>query len=257
MSNQSTVDKLMAMKLTRMAEAYIAQNDDAHLCAATFDERLSIIVDEEYIRRVNNRHTRLLKKAHLEQPHAYLANIDYTQGRTLNRNLIDKLSTCEYIDQSLNVFITGPSGAGKTCFACGLGNAACDHDFSTYFMRLPDFITDIELAKQEGPYQYKKAFSKYVNPKLLIIDEWLLVSPNEEKCGFIRELIHKRRRKSSTIFCSQYADNEWYNQLGGDDNPLAEAILDRIIHDAYRIDIRSMTPGKDVSMREVYGLHDD
>ena len=140
-------------------EGHIASGLDADGCArvfralhgpaATFDERLSIIVDEEYIRRVNNRHTRLLKKAHLEQPHAYLANIDYTQGRTLNRNLIDKLSTCEYIDQSLNVFITGPSGAGKTFFACGLGNAACDHDFSTYFMRLPDFITDIELAKQE------------------------------------------------------------------------------------------------------------
>ena len=79
----------------------------------------------------------------------------------------------------------------------------------------------------------------------------------KEEYGFIREFPNKRCQKSSTIFCSQYADNEWYNQLGGDDNPLAEAILDRIIHDAYRIDIRSMTPGKDVSMREVYGLHDD
>lgn len=256
MSNQSTIDKLIAMHLGEMAEAYASQDSDEHLRAASFEERFSHIVDAEYLRRVNNRHTRLLKNAHLEQPGAYLRNTDFTKGRTLDRDLIFRLETCEFIVRAINVFITGASGTGKTFFACGLGNAACERDFTTLYMRLPDFLTDIELAKQEGPYQYKRALAKYINPKLLIIDEWLLVTPTAMECGFIKELIHKRRRRSSTIFCSQYDDSEWYEQLGGDDNPLAEAILDRIVHDAYRISIRSSTPGKSISMREVYGLKD-
>lgn len=254
MSNQSTIDKLIAMRLSRMADAYVIQDGDEHLRAASFDERFSHIVDTEYLHRVNNRHTRLLKNAHLEQPGAHLCNTDYTKGRTLDRDLIIKLETCDFIVKAINVFITGASGTGKTFFACGLGNAACERNFTTLYMRLPDFLTDIELAKQEGPYQYKRVMAKYINPKLLIIDEWLLVTPTEKECSFIKELIHKRRRKSSTVFCSQYDDSEWYEQLGGDNNPLAEAILDRIVHDAYRISIRSTTPGKSISMREVYGL---
>lgn len=95
---------------------------------------------------------------------------------------------------------------------------------------------------------------KYSNPVLLIIDEWLLMKPTNAECKDIFELLHRRRRKSSTIFCSQYRVEGWYEQLGGNDSPLADAILDRIVHDSYRIDIGNIDPSKDISMREVYGL---
>jgi DNA replication protein DnaC len=95
---------------------------------------------------------------------------------------------------------------------------------------------------------------KYANPVLLIIDEWLLIKPTPNESRDIFELLHQRRKKSSTIFCSQYRHEGWYEQLGGDDSPLADAILDRIVHDAYRINIESVDPSKDLSMREVYGL---
>lgn len=96
--------------------------------------------------------------------------------------------------------------------------------------------------------------AKYANPVLLIIDEWLLMKPTQEEQQDILELLHRRRKKSSTIFCSQYSKEGWYEQLGGDASPLADAILDRIVHDGYVIDIVPVDPSKDLSMREVYGI---
>ena len=101
---------------------------------------------------------------------------------------------------------------------------------------------------------FKKTLGKYANPTLLILDEWLLLIPDEYEQQCIFELLHRRRKKSSTIFCSQYRKEGWYDQLGGSASPLADAILDRIIHDGYEINIESIDPTKDISMREVYGL---
>ena len=108
------------------------------------------------------------------------------------------------------------------------------------------------MARNDGTY--KKIQSKYANPILLIIDEWLLLKPTASEQHDILELLHRRRKKSSTIFCSQYEFEEWYDQLGGSDSPLADAILDRIAYDSYRINIRGIDIEHDISMREVYGL---
>ena len=101
---------------------------------------------------------------------------------------------------------------------------------------------------------YKKVMAKYANPVVLILDEWLLLKPTESEQRDIFELLHRRRKKSSTIFCSQYEFEEWYDQLGGNDSPLVDAIIDRIAHDSYRINITSIDAEHDISMREVYGL---
>ena len=116
----------------------------------------------------------------------------------------------------------------------------------------PDLLIDPELARDNG--NYKKIMAKYANPVLLILDEWLLLKPTESEQRDIFELLHRRRKKSSTIFCSQYEFEEWYDQLGGSDSPLADAILDRIAYDSYRINIRGIDIEHDISMREVYGL---
>ena len=195
---------------------------------------------------------RLIRGAGFDQPDAYIGDINYTSGRKLNRSLIERLATCEYITEHRNLFITGATGSGKTYLACAFGMEACKQRYKTKYVRLPDLLLELELARNDGTY--KKVQAKYANPILLIIDEWLLLKPTESEQHDILELLHRRRRKSSTIFCSQYDSNGWYDQLGGDDSPLSEAILDRIKHDAYKINIVPTDPANYRSMREVYGL---
>ena len=168
------------------------------------------------------------------------------------QELITRLATCEYISEHRNIFITGATGCGKTYMACAFGMEACKQYFNTKYVRLPDLLIDLELARDNG--NYKKIMAKYANPVLLILDEWLLLKPTESEQRDIFELLHRRRKKSSTIFCSQYEFEEWYDQLGGSDSPLADAILDRIAYDSYRINIRGIDIEHDISMREVYGL---
>lgn len=252
MTIQSTIDKLIEMRLTAMSDAFITQKDDPKMKDITFEDRFGMLVDIEYNNRKSNSLKRLIRSAELDQSEASIHNINYTAGRKLNRDLIERLSTCEYIMEHRNIFITGATGSGKTYLACAFGMEACKQRFKTKYVRLPDLLLELEMARNEGTY--KKVQAKYANPVLLIVDEWLLLKPTETEQHDILELLHRRRKKSSTIFCSQYDHSGWYDQLGGDDSPLAEAILDRIKHDAYKINIVPTDPTNYRSMREVYGL---
>lgn len=252
MTNQSTIDKLIEMRLSAMADAFRNQLNDPKMKEVPFEDRFGMLIDIEYSSRKNNRLKRLIHNAGFDQPEASIMDINYTSGRKLNKDLINRLATCEYISEHHNLFITGATGSGKTYMSCAFGMEACKQYYSTKYVRLPDLLIDLEMSRNEGTY--KKVMTKYANPLLLIIDEWLLLKPNDNEQKDIFELLHRRRKKSSTIFCSQYQKEGWYDQFGGASSPLADAILDRIVHDAYMINIQSIDPSKDVSMREVYGL---
>lgn len=152
----------------------------------------------------------------------------------------------------LQLFITDATGYDKTYMACVFGMEACKQYFNTRYVRLPDLLIDLEMARSDGGY--KKVMAKYANPLMLIIDECLFLKPTEEEQRDIFEHLYRRRKKSSTIFCSQYEYSIWYDQLGGDDSSLADAIIDRIAHDSYIISITSIDLKNDRSMLEVYGL---
>ena len=252
MLTNATLDKLIEMKLTAMADALRIQLEDPKMNEVNFEDRFSMLVDIEYSKRKDNRLKRLIKKAEFEQPDATVAGINYGAGRKLNRDLIDRLSTCEYISEYRNIFIIGAAGSGKTYLACAFGLAACMHYYKVRFVRLPDLL--IELMPLIGTDAFAKAIKQHTNPRLLIIDEWLLTPLNDDEAKVIFEVIHKRRKKSSTVFCSQFLDEGWYERIGSEDNPLADSIMDRIKYDAYKIKIHAVDPDHDRSMREVYGL---
>lgn len=253
MTNETTKNKLIQMRMSAMADAFISQLADSRMKEVSFEDRFGMLVDIEYTQRRNNALNRLIKNADLEKRSASVAEINYDVGRTLNRDLIERLATCEYIRDHRNIFITGATGSGKTFLSCALGAEACRQYYSTKFVRLPDLFIDLADAKER--HIYTKTLQKYIKPVLLIIDEWLLMKPTEEEQKLIFEILHHRSENASTIFCSQYSPGEWYDRLGGAANPLTDSILDRIVHSAYTIKIESADPSKDISMREVYGLN--
>ena len=253
MINQVTIDKLIQMRLSAMADAFRIQLDDSRMADVPFKDRFGMLVDIEYTSRKNNRFKRLVKNARFEQSDASIAAIDYGHGRKLNKSLINDLATCEYIGDYRNIFITGATGSGKTYMACAFGMEACKQYYTVRYVRLPDLPLDLQSAAGDAG-TFVKVLKTYTNPKLLIIDEWLLLKLTESESKLVFELIHKRRSRSSTIFCSQFREEGWYERLGGDDNPLADAIMDRIAYNSYKINIESSDPSRDISMREVYGL---
>lgn len=164
--------------------------------------------DAEYTARKNNALKRLIQKAELEQPDAFIAAVDYGHGRKINRTLIERLATCEYITEYRNIFITGATGSGKTYLACAFGMEACKHYYSVKYVRFLDLLIDLQEARDSG--RFKDVLKKHTNPVLLILDEWLLIPLSEKDSANLLELIHKRRKHSSTIFCSQY----WEQKTG-------------------------------------------
>ena len=165
MSKQVTIDKLIEMRLTTMADAFSIQADDPKMLDIPFADRVAMLVDAEYTSRKSNRLKRLINGAEFEQPDAHIADVNYTSGRKLNKELILRLASCEYITEYHNVFITGKTGTGKTYLACAFGMEACKQYYKTYFIRLPDLLIALREARENGTYL--KVLTKYANVTLL------------------------------------------------------------------------------------------
>ncbi|WP_410514037.1 IS21-like element helper ATPase IstB [Paenibacillus sp. BR2-3] len=245
MVHEPTLRKLHEMRLSTMADAYQNQLLDPNFQALSFEERFGLLVDTEWSRRKNNRLTTLIRKADFQQSNAYIEDVEYHADRKLDRTQILRLATGTYIHDKLNIIIMGASGAGKTYLACAFGIAACRNFYPVKYIRLPELLNELAVARGEGIFQ--RVMKSYKKVPLLILDEWLLVSLKESEARDLLEIVEARHQNGSTLFCSQFAPAGWHGKIG--ESTLADAILDRIVHSSYTITIEGMD-----SMRKRKGL---
>lgn len=236
------------MRLTTMANAFCRQMTDSSLANLAFEERIGLLVDAEWISRKNNHLKKLIKSAGFDQTYASIADINYRPSRKLDRAQILRLADCTYIKERHNIIIMGAAGSGKSYMASAFGIAACQNFHTVKYIRLPDLLIELDIARNEG--SYKKLMNQYRKIHLLILDEWMLVSLKENEARDVLEIIHARHHKGSIIFCSQFSPAGWHSKIG--EETIADAILDRIVHDSYMIEI-NVDPEED-SMRELHGI---
>ena len=235
MVNMTTVTKLQEMKLSTMASAFQEQMKNPDFQNLTFEERVGLMVDQEWATRKNNHMNRLMKGAGFSVPSACVENIEYVPERKLNKELITTLSTCNYIREHHNVILLGPTGSGKTYIGCALGVSAVRNFLKVKYTRLPELLTELTIARASNTFP--KVIQQYQKIPLLIIDEWLLYPLKETETRDVLEIIEARYQRASTIFCSQFDVPGWHDNFS---SPLiADAICDRIAHDSYCILIES------------------
>ena len=233
MLKHPTLDKLHALKLTGMAAALADQSATPDITDLSFEERLGLLVDREMTERDNRRMSSRLRRAKLRHA-AILEDIDYRNSRGLDKGLVQSLASCQWVKEHLNVLITGPTGVGKTWLACALAHKACREGYTAQYVRLTRLLRDLTIAKGDG--QYSKLLTSLAKVDVLILDDWGLMKLSAENRRDLLEVLEDRHGRRSTIATSQLPIEEWHGVIG--DATLADAILDRLVHNAYKINLR-------------------
>ena len=246
MLTENTVSKLYEMKLSVMAKKYKDQLTDTAVSTLSFEDRVGMMVDAEWATRKSNRMTRLIKNADFAITDANMEDIDFRPERKLDRAQIARLATCNYILEAHNILVLGASGVGKTFLACAFGMAACRDFYTVKYVRLPDLLAEIAIARAEN--NYRDLMKQYKKVKLLILDEWLLYSLKETEARDLLEIVEARHRNASTIFCSQFAVAGWHLKIS--EPALADAVCDRVAHNSYTIMIEGDSMRKRNGIKE-------
>jgi len=227
------LEQLRELKLTGMHRALSEQMDMSDLDPLSFEERLGLLVDREMTERADRRLQYRLRMARLRQS-ACIEDIDYRHRRGLDKRLMRQLATGEYLERQLNVLITGPAGVGKTWLACALAQKACRDGRTARYLRLPRLMQDMPIAKADG--RYPKLLREYAKVDLLILDDWGLMPLNDDTRRDLLEILDDRHNRKSTLITSQLPIEQWHEYIG--EPTLADAILDRLVHNAYRLPLK-------------------
>ena len=227
------LEQLQKMRLTGMLKALQEQLQREETRAMSFEERLGLMLDREITERENRRLQTLLRKAKLHQQ-AAIEDLDHHTPRDLDRPLVSRLNSMQWVRERLNLLITGPTGIGKSWIACAWGNKACREGLSTRYFRLSRLFQALQLARADG--SWTKLLQELARTDLLILDDWGLTPMQDEQRRDLLEILDDRFNTKSTLIASQLPIDHWHEYI---DNPtLADAILDRLVHNAYRVQLR-------------------
>jgi len=233
MLHHPTLEKLQRLRLSGMSKALAEQTAQQEVAALGFEERLGLLADRELTERENRRLTTRLRQARLKH-NACVEDIDYRAPRGLDKALIAQLAACRWIREGLNLILVGPTGVGKTWIACALAQKAAREGYKVQYLRLPRLLEELHLAHGDG--RFPKLMASLAKTDLIVLDDWGLAQLDAGQRRDLLELLDDRHGQRSTIVTSQLPVEHWHEVIG--DHTLADAILDRIVHSAYRITLK-------------------
>lgn len=231
---EPTMEKLYSMRLGAMAAAWDEQRRSAKSAELSFDERLGMLVEAEHLARDNRRLARLLKDASLRITGACVEEVEAGPARGLDKALVRQMGQCAWVDKHLNVLITGATGVGKSYLACALGQAACRRGLRVLYRRTPRLLDELALAKADG--SYGRTLKKLAKTDVLILDDLGLGHLNDAQRHDLLEVLEDRYNRLSTVVTSQLPVKNWHEWIG--EPTLADAILDRLVHNAHRFELK-------------------
>jgi len=240
---QLTLDRLYELRLHGMREALKDQMDKGGYEGLSFDERLGLLIEAEDAWRLNNRILVRIKKAKIRQ-NARIEELDYRTARNIDKDLLDSLASCRWLGEKRNVILLGPTGVGKTFLSSALTLRACQEGFSARYFRAPRLLHDLDIARADGTYKNKLSALNHVD--LIVLDDWLISPLTDMHRRDLLEILDDRYDTKSTLIATQLPVELWHEAIG--DPTMADAILDRLVHNAYRLDI------KGESMRKARGI---
>ncbi len=233
MINQ-TLDKLNSMKLRAMEQEYQRQIELPANADLPFDDRFAMMVDAEWLAKANNRLKRFLREANLREPSAALEDINYSPSRNLDKSTIARLADCSWIKEGRNLIITGATGTGKTYLVSAFGNAACRKSLKVRCYRVNRLLTDLAISRGDG--SYNKLLNDLKKPDLLILDDFGMAPIDSGACRDLLEVIDDRHGRKSIAISAQLPVAKWHDMF--EDATIADAVLDRVVNNAFRIELK-------------------
>jgi DNA replication protein DnaC len=237
MLTQQTLEKMNAMKLSAMADALEQQLGSGEHVKLSFEERVGLLVDCEWTAREQRKLTRRLRVAKPRYKTASLENVDFKHPRGLNRQQVLSLGSCSWIQDQHNLLITGPTGIGKSFLACAFVERACRRGFTARYVRMPRLLHEVAVGRGDG--SYTRLLARLAKLDLLAIDDWLLAPLRDAERRDLVEVIEDRAERASTLIAGQLPTEDWHGAIG--DPNQADAICDRLLHNAHRINLKGPT----------------